>query len=295
MFHTQTNPRIEEAAMTLASHDYRGVSIGSEVTCHQLPGYDLVLDMGQATPSSTVVPNVFITHAHGDHIGGVKNHFMRRESWGLPRGRYYMQEEDVRPFQDVLRAEARLCRNPILQEMDVVGLTETSRITIKGNLELRPFWSAHRIPTLGAALFRSRKRLKPEFEGKSGKDLVAAKKAGIQIDELVDLPEVCYPGDTNLNVLTGAAGETVRKSRLLLLECTFIDDEVAPKQATRTGHVHVEDFLKALWDGAFGNEVILLTHFSARYTPDYIRNTLDRRLKDYRHQVNGPQIKYLLP
>ena len=64
------NSRFQDTEFDYGGILYRGRSVGSEETCHQLPGFDLCFDIGGAPMSSTPIVNVFITHGHNDHIGG---------------------------------------------------------------------------------------------------------------------------------------------------------------------------------------------------------------------------------
>lgn len=302
---TREDARYRDAELTLASHVYRGRSIGSLVTCHQFPGHDVAFDIGQATLSVTNIPDVFITHGHDDHVGGLGTHHLRRNGFSLEPARYYVQAEDVQLVRQMVAAQAALNRSHPLMNVDIRPVEIGSEFPVgKGNLVVRPFRAIHKIPCFGYGLWGKRKQLKPEYQGIPGHELAwmklkpeyrdlpvskvkelrrsgVAVEGGLVIDEEREVCEVAFPGDTNLLILEREGGDVVRQARVLLLECTFLDDEVTPKQTAQAGHVHLDDFIAAARAGAFDkNEVVLLTHFSARYTTDYIRETLNRKLGD---------------
>ncbi|MGH9398988.1 MAG: MBL fold metallo-hydrolase, partial [Thermoanaerobaculia bacterium] len=57
----------------------------------------------------------------------------------------------------------------------------------------------------------------------------------------------------------------------LLLECSFLMPEDRERAAVYE-HIHLEDVVSRA--GLFENEAVVLTHFSARYSPGQIREAL---------------------
>jgi ribonuclease BN (tRNA processing enzyme) len=117
------------------------------------------------------------------------------------------------------------------------------------------------------------------------------KQEGVQVDTFVEVCEIAFPGDTSTRVLE--TEPAVGAARVLLLECTFLNGDVSAKDAQRTGHVHLDDLVGAVKAGAFKKtEVLLLTHFSARYNPIEVRDIMEKRLRD---TEVWPKVQFLLP
>jgi ribonuclease Z len=60
-------------------------------------------------------------------------------------------------------------------------------------------------------------------------------------------------------------------ARVLLIECSFLFPEDRDR-AREYAHIHLDDLLARA--DLFGNEAIVLTHFSQRYRPEEIRAAL---------------------
>jgi ribonuclease Z len=147
---------------------------------------------------------------------------------------------------------------------------------------VRPFVSPHRAPCQGYSIWSSHTRLSAEFRGLDQAAIDAARLSGRTITETVDVCEVAFTGDTLIDVVERE--EIVRTAKLLIMECTFLDDRVSVADARSTGHVHLDEI--AARAPLFRNEAILLTHFSARYTKDEVVALLDRKLpRDLRAKV----------
>jgi ribonuclease Z len=94
------------------------------------------------------------------------------------------------------------------------------------------------------------------------------------ITEPVEVPEIAFTGDTLIEVVEQE--EVVRRARLLILECTFLDERVSVAESRAKGHVHLDEI--AARAELFENEAILLTHFSPRYSSEEVRRLIREKL-----------------
>ena len=252
----------------------RAISIAGIETCISIPSWNLAFDIGRCPTWAQGIPKIFFTHAHMDHLGGVAQHCATRELLGSSPPDYFLPSESAEGLEEVLAAWRQLdkssleCNGHALAPGHVQTLTATKKVV--------SFRAVHRLPTLGYALISSKKKLKVEFQGVPGKDLGDARKKGIAIEDVVESVDVAFCGDTTIDVLKRE--ELPRKARLLILECTYLDDAVSVLDARRAGHVHLDQLIENA--DLFENEEILLTHFSARYSAQQIRDILSARLPE---------------
>jgi ribonuclease Z len=124
--------------------------------------------------------------------------------------------------------------------------------------------------------------LKDEYLSLKGSEIKALKDDGVEITDTVTVPEIMFTGDTTMEFLHSSPQEVIQeglKSRLVCLECTFVNDDVSPADAKRFGHTHVRDIAENA-DRFRECENILVIHFSARYTREEIREGLRNQLAE---------------
>ena len=154
-------------------------------------------------------------------------------------------------------------------------------LMLGGNRCLESFWAQHRIPCFGYLIWEQRKKLKAEYRNLSPDELKALAKtkgpdgAKTELSENILVPDIAFCGDTTIDVLKRQPN--VRKARLLLLECTMLEDSVTVADTRRAGHIHLDEII-AQAELFAENECVMLTHFSARYRTNEIRDILDKRL-----------------
>jgi ribonuclease Z len=172
-----------------------------------------------------------------------------------------------------LQADTERCTLTAVEPGDVVDLGKGAYATV--------FRSPHRIPCVGYTIFRRRKKLREELEHLSPDEIAARARAGEEVNRTVECPEICYPGDTMVDVIDDEP--TVTRARLLMIECTFFSPKVDVQKARRSGHIHFDEFAERA--DKLQNECILLTHFSRRHPRGEIEAAVKSLPKDLRRRI----------
>ena len=102
------------------------------------------------------------------------------------------------------------------------------------------------------------------------------KKAGTDVSDRFEVPVVAFTGDTSGDWVALPGAEDALRAKLLIMECTFVDDAVTVEDAVAFGHTHINQIIAHA--ERFQNDAILLTHFSARYKREDIMRNLHARL-----------------
>jgi ribonuclease Z len=258
--------------LTLNGVELRALSVGGLETCHWLPRWKVAFDIGRCPLEVVDCRTLLFTHAHMDHLGGIAYHTATRALRKQPPPVYVVPHHcraDLARLFEVWRA---LDRSDMPHELVPLGPGEQH--VLANGLVARPFRSPHSAPCQGYGLWSRKEKLKPEFHGFEGRELARLRQAGTVLSDPVETPELVFTGDTMIEVVEQQ--EVVRRARVLVLECTFVDQRVSVDEARAKGHVHLDEI--AARAELFQNEAILLTHFSARYHALEIRAALDAKL-----------------
>lgn len=273
--------RFRDTEVTLPTgHFYRARSVGGEETCHQFPGLDICFDIGYAPMSATSIGNVFITHGHSDHAGGLLRHATRRHGRGLDPSKYFIPPWLDQGFGLLVKAfdSLEMARHPtafICMTTDVDNLAQQ---WITKDRYVTAFKSLHRIPTLGYTVWERRKSLRPDLVGKTGQEIAAIRKSGEEVSVTRNVPDVTFCGDTKIDIVEDRP--EIAKSRVLILECTMLDDSVSVLDTRKAGHIHIDEIVERA-ELFRDTECLVLSHFSARYRTQEIRDILKTRLSDW--------------
>lgn len=236
-----------------------GYSVAGEETVVAVPELNVCFDVGKAPAEILSVDHVFLSHGHMDHSAGLAYYFSQRNFVGNSPGCVVAPKALVGPIQDLLKVWGRIEGHE--SPARIVGLDAGEEFTVRRGLVVRTFAINHGVPSLGFVVVDVRRKLKSEFSDRSGPELVALKKQGVEIEYTVEVPLVAYCGDTAEGAWT--ENEWVRSANLLILECTFFDAEHI-RRARAGHHMHVNDVARLL--GRLDNEHIVLSHLSRRTT-----------------------------
>lgn len=251
--------------LSVAGHDIHAISAGGIETCYHLPGFDLCLDIGRCPPGAERANRLLLTHAHIDHAAGLPYYVSLRGLIGAPPPRVFCPAADRDALWHILEAWSALQADS--DRCELIGVEPGEKIELGRSVYAQTFRSPHRIATLGYTLVRRVKKLRPDLEGRAQTEIAVLARSGETVTTTREIQEVCFPGDTRIEVVEKEP--SVTQAKVLLLECTFLGADISPEQAAQRGHIHLQQIADRADD--FKNEVVVLTHFSRRYSREQIK------------------------
>jgi ribonuclease Z len=254
--------RVEAAGIAI-----EGVSIAGHESFYKIPAFRSLLEFGRAPADTVSYANAFLTHGHLDHAAGLAHHASRRKLAGLPAPRVFGPPEAVSALADWLAISERL--EDVRYGVTVTPARPGGSVRLRSDLEVKFLPGRHRVPTVGYLFCEVKHKLKEQFADRSGAEIAALRKQGVEVTRREEVPLLAYPGDCGAEIFD--AVPELFQARVLLIECSFLFPEDADR-ARLYGHLHLEDFRTRA--ERFANEAIVLTHFSQRYRPEEIREAL---------------------
>ena len=234
-----------------------GYSVAGEESVVAVPELNVCFDAGRAPREIIPIDNLCITHGHMDHAAGVAYYLSQRGFIGAGQGRIIIHRDQAANIQRLMAVWADIEGHPAPGYIE--GVLPGQDVKIRRDLLIRAFAVEHKASALGFAAVEARHKLKPEHHGKTGPQLVALKKQGIEIDAWIEVPLVAYCGDTAPGRFLDLP--SVSDAQILLIECTFFDREHLMR-ARQGLHIHVSDLRNIL--SRVRSEHVVLTHVTRR-------------------------------
>ena len=257
----------------LAEIEVSGISIAGLETCIDLPEWKLCFDLGRAQYFALARPTVLFTHPHMDHLGAIAWHCATRAMRGMRPPTYVIGREYAPALLRLFEAWRELDRSQMPHTLVELGPGEEFDLGFQR--VARPFRSFHRVPCQGYVVSERRQKLRPEFRDLPGPEIARRRAAGESgLFEERETALLAFCGDTLIDVLERE--EVLRRVKVLVLECSFVDGQVSVEEARAMGHVHLDEIVERA--ELFQNEAVLLTHFSERYTSAEIVAALDAKV-----------------
>jgi ribonuclease Z len=267
------------ASVRVGPYTVRGASVGGIYTTIQVPELSVLLDVGLPLRAFCAADDIFLSHGHVDHVGGLFGLLGVRGMMHKERPpRVFMPAEIEPHLQEALRVMERLQRFPLA--IRAVPMDAGDEEHLGNNLYVRAFRTHHPVPSLGYQFLRKVSKLRPEFAKLAGPEIAARKRAGEDLFELVEHLELAYATDTLLRVIDTTP--SILTSRVLILECTFLDERKRLAQSRAGCHIHLDELLEVC--DRFENEHLVLMHTSQIYSPRQAREILERRMPKSLHE-----------
>jgi ribonuclease Z len=228
------------------------------------------LDIGRCPDVIVSMPRVFITHAHLDHALGIPFYAGQRHLQRIAGGSVYVPSETVDDFRQLMRLHEKL--EGTGYDIEIVGAEPGQTFRIGRTHIVRAHAATHRVPSRAYEFLEVRHHLKSEYADLEGPRLAALRKAGTAVADEEWYPLLFYTGDTDRGILE--ANDRLFLAEVLVIECSFVEDGHQDR-AARYRHIHFDDI--AEFSERFENSLVILTHFSRRYSRETIRDTIRRR------------------
>jgi len=251
--------------------DIIGYSVAGEETVVAMPQLDVCFDVGKAPDQIIHINHILLTHGHMDHAGGIAYYLSQRNFSGQSPGTILAPQNLLGPIGKIIDAWEYLDGSKI--PANLVGVKPGDEYQIKPNLFARVFPTKHSKGSVGYSVIEKRKKLKTEYAGLTGPQIVELKKQGIEIDYPLEVAIVSYIGDTQY--VDFSQLKYIVESKILIVECTFYEGEHAGR-AEAGKHMHINEFAMLL--EKLQNEHIIIAHTTQRTPMREIRKILKKAL-----------------
>jgi ribonuclease Z len=259
--------------VTAGPYTIRGVSVGGVYTSLAVPELSIVLDAGISPRSAGGIDTILLSHGHADHVGALPALLGIRALHGKTKPpRVVMPAEIVDDLKTALAALSKLQRWPL--DVEAIGMNPGDEIELRGDLLVRAVRTFHPVPSLAYIIVRRVAKLRAEFRGLPGTEIAARRLAGEAMTEHEDRLELAYATDTLVSVLDHSP--ELLTARVLIMECTFLDERKTLEAARAGCHIHLDEVVERA--DKFANDHIVLMHCSQLYQPGEVAAILDRRV-----------------
>ncbi len=263
---------MDKELFSLATRHFtiEGRSRAGHETWFRIRELGAALDIGRCPDAIISMPRVFITHAHLDHALGIPFYAGQRHLQRIAGGSVYVPSEVADDFRELMRLHEKL--EGTGYGIEIVGAEPGQTFRLGRTHVVRAHRATHRVPARAYEFLEVRRHLKSEFADLDGPRLAALRRAGTEVAGEALHPLLFYTGDSDRGILE--ENERLFLAEVLMIECSFVEDG-HQERAARYRHIHFDDI--AAFAEAFENQLIVLTHFSRRYSLQTIRDTIRRR------------------
>ncbi len=256
-----------------------GYTLAGTTTSFVIPAASVAIDVAQGLPFQLRANNFLITHGHMDHASGIPYIISQKNMVNKMSPKLYMLPAVANCMEEIMSSWAKIEKHRYDYQIIPVELHKTYKL--EGDYSFRAFESYHRVPCIGYTIFKTKKQLKQDYRGLESHEIKNLKNQGTIVEEIIDVPEFTYTGDTKSEVLTEAP-DWALKSRVFAMEVSFMGPNRTIENSREWGHIHWDEVIPHI--DRLQCEKLLVVHLSARHKShefnEMVRNTVPEKLRD---------------
>ena len=260
--------------MTFNGMTIEGFSRAAMQTYWRIPELKLGFDLGGQPWSFMGTPQWFISHTHMDHILALPAYIARRRMMKMEPPTIYLPAHAVERVRQLLDIFTRLDHGRL--PCKLIGVRHGEVHEISREHVVSVVQTDHSIPSVGYIVWERRKRLKPEYQSLSEKEIRQLAITGHDVSAEFRFPRLAYLGDRTPLGLDD--NPEMYQADILILEVSFIAKRHRTEKIYRRGHIHLDDIIDRR--ERFRNQLIIASHFSTRCTDREIKKIVQRRIPD---------------
>ncbi|MGZ3768974.1 MAG: MBL fold metallo-hydrolase [Bdellovibrio sp.] len=253
-------------------YKFQGLSLSGIRTAIAMQELSLCFDVAQGYPFLIPLKHFFISHGHLDHAAGIPYIISQRAMNSLVPGKFYMPPSLVEPMDQIMKLWEKIENHQYQYEF--VGVKGDDEISLNAQTFVKVFPTTHRVESNGYTLFEIHKKLKQEYQGFTKEQIVDLRRQGLEVNETHHIPAVTFTGDTQIEFLNSR--DWIKKSKILILEATYLDERKTIEQARKWGHTHIDEIVPHLSE--IESEKIVFIHASSRYSDKEAQKLLMKKI-----------------